>query len=210
MQVRAELTRRLVIDAAVELFDSVGYGNASLADVIAATGVSKGAFYYHFSNKGAVAEAIITEADTRLTATATATLADPSASSLAGIIRTTFVIAELEQHDPLLRVGVQLRGGLGQISSALDGFETHREWFTNAVHTAIRERDLNADLDPDRVGYTIWAAVIGTHAHCGATGQNTQQRLADAFNVILPGICTPEAAPRYLELVDGLVGQRAH
>lgn len=209
MQVRAELTRRLVIDAAVELFDAVGYGNASLADVIAATGVSKGAFYYHFSNKGAVAEAIIAEADARLTATATAILADPLSSSLAGMIRATFVIADLERTDQLLRVGVQLRGGLGQISDALDGFDTHRVWFTNAVHTAIREGDLHPDLDPDRVGYTIWAAVLGTHTHCGATGEDTQQRLADAFTIMLPAICTPEATPVYLELVAGLVGQKA-
>ncbi len=85
----------MILDVAVELFDSVGYRNASLADLITATGVSKGAFYYHFTNRESVAAAIIEEADAMLQTTSREILADPSGGALGNLIRTVFEIAAL-------------------------------------------------------------------------------------------------------------------
>ena len=59
LQARAEATRRRIIESAVDLFDELGYGETGLADVLQRAGVSKGAFYYHFDSKEAVASAII-------------------------------------------------------------------------------------------------------------------------------------------------------
>lgn len=52
---RAEATRHEIIDAAVELVDTVGYGDTGLADVMTRADITKGAFYYHFTSKDAVA-----------------------------------------------------------------------------------------------------------------------------------------------------------
>jgi hypothetical protein len=49
------------------------------------------------------------------------------------------------------------------------------------------------DLDADQIGHTLWAAVLGSHQHCGATGEDLSTRLADVHAIILPAICTPEA-----------------
>lgn len=59
LQARAEATRRRILDSAVDLFDELGYGETGLADVLQRANVSKGAFYYHFDSKEAVATAII-------------------------------------------------------------------------------------------------------------------------------------------------------
>ena len=59
LQARAEATRRRILDSAIDLFDELGYGETGLADVLQRAGVSKGAFYYHFDSKEAVAAAII-------------------------------------------------------------------------------------------------------------------------------------------------------
>ena len=40
-----------LLDTAMRLFASKGYDNTSISDVIAAVGVSKGAFYHHFTSK---------------------------------------------------------------------------------------------------------------------------------------------------------------
>lgn len=208
MQIRAEATRRQILDTALGLFDTVGYANTSLADLMLSSGVSKGAFYYHFDNREAVARTIIGEADDKLQATCREILSVPSQRALEGLLRAILTIAEMDRGDRLIRVGVQLRGGLGQISSALEGFTIHRELFTDVVGAAITEGDLPADVDVDRMSHLLWTVVLGNHQHCGGTGEDLTQRLADVLTIILPAICTPRAATDYVALVNSLAGER--
>lgn len=44
-------TRRKLIDAALQLFSTSGYEHATVDDISAAAGYSKGAYYFHFSTK---------------------------------------------------------------------------------------------------------------------------------------------------------------
>lgn len=53
-----ELRREELLDCAQALFAARGYDNASLNEVIAAAGVSKGAFYHYFASKEALLEAL--------------------------------------------------------------------------------------------------------------------------------------------------------
>jgi AcrR family transcriptional regulator len=53
-QKRAEETRGRILDAAVRKFSISGYDAASVDDICAEAGVSKGAFYHHFPTKQAV------------------------------------------------------------------------------------------------------------------------------------------------------------
>lgn len=53
-----ELRREQLLDHAQALFLTRGYDRASLNDVIAAAGVSKGAFYHYFASKEALLEAL--------------------------------------------------------------------------------------------------------------------------------------------------------
>lgn len=53
-----ELRRQELLDCAQALFLKRGYDNASLNDVIAEAGVSKGAFYHYFTSKEALLEAL--------------------------------------------------------------------------------------------------------------------------------------------------------
>ncbi|MDX8523760.1 TetR/AcrR family transcriptional regulator [Mesorhizobium sp. MSK_1335] len=53
-----ELRREQLLDHAQALFLTHGYDRASLNDVIAAAGVSKGAFYHYFASKEALLEAL--------------------------------------------------------------------------------------------------------------------------------------------------------
>ena len=66
VQARAEATRRRIIDAAIALFSEEGYGDTGLAAIMDRADVSKGAFYYHFESKEALASAIIGEGVTQL------------------------------------------------------------------------------------------------------------------------------------------------
>ena len=53
-QKRAEETRGRILDAAVRKFAIAGYDAASVDDICAEAGVSKGAFYHHYPTKQAI------------------------------------------------------------------------------------------------------------------------------------------------------------
>ena len=64
-----ELRRAELLDHSLRLFLDRGFANTSLNDVIAASGVSKGAFYHYFSSKEALLDALATRfAEERLKA----------------------------------------------------------------------------------------------------------------------------------------------
>ncbi len=51
MQQRSEATRARITESAIKLFSDRGYEAASVDDICAKAGVSKGAFYHHFESK---------------------------------------------------------------------------------------------------------------------------------------------------------------
>jgi AcrR family transcriptional regulator len=68
MQQRSEETRTHLLEAAVRLFARQGYEASSVAEICAAAGVSKGAFYHHFESKQALFLALLDEWLSRLDA----------------------------------------------------------------------------------------------------------------------------------------------
>ncbi|WP_331741951.1 TetR/AcrR family transcriptional regulator (plasmid) [Streptomyces sp. NBC_00726] len=66
MQERSERTRRRLVGAAAELFTRSGYASATLGQIAAAAGVTKGALYFHFPSKEALADAVAMHGHTLL------------------------------------------------------------------------------------------------------------------------------------------------
>ena len=59
---RSAATRSRVLEAARSLFVASGYDETTIADVIEAAAVSKGALYHHFESKRAIVEAVFFQA----------------------------------------------------------------------------------------------------------------------------------------------------
>jgi AcrR family transcriptional regulator len=54
-------SRTRILDAAAEVFARLGYDRARMADVVEASGMTKGSVYFHFESKEALAVAVLTE-----------------------------------------------------------------------------------------------------------------------------------------------------
>lgn len=60
-QQRARDSVRKMLKAAIDLFVKEGYHGTSIADIADATGLTKGAIYFHFESKDALMAAILDE-----------------------------------------------------------------------------------------------------------------------------------------------------
>ena len=125
LQERALATRAKIIEAAVQLFDTTGYGETSLVHIMEIAGVTTGSFYYHFEAKVDVAAAIIDESKSRIDA-AIAKDVSGFGPVLEDMIRSTFITAETLRTDRLVHVGNLLAQSLTQISSA--GSRMYLDW----------------------------------------------------------------------------------
>ena len=59
MQQRSEETRTKILDSAIKLFSTRGFNAASVDEICAEAGLSKGAFYHHFESKQALFLALL-------------------------------------------------------------------------------------------------------------------------------------------------------
>lgn len=90
-QLRAEATRAAALRAAADLFLDVGHANATLSQVSAQSGVTKGALYFHFASKEELARAIVDEGHERVS-TACAGLVDSRSPALESVIGISYSV----------------------------------------------------------------------------------------------------------------------
>ncbi len=208
VQARAEAMRQRIIDAAVDLFDEVGYGETRLTDIIDRSRVTKGAFYYHFPTKESVAAAIIDEADARIR---DAMLRSTTSRALENLVRATFVVADMVKHDQRVRVGHLLGQALSQVSAAGRATYTRRlPVIVSAVNKAIADGDLLDDLNPDQVGRTICAIGLGTFLLSDVTEEDVLVQTAQAWLFITRAIVPAQLAPYVEQFVARTAQQYTH
>ena len=199
-QARAEATRRRIIEAAVDLFSELGYGETGLADVLQRAGVSKGAFYYHFDSKESVAVAII-EDYRQANAAAVLDRIDLSAPLLDRIIVASFISGALLQTDKTARIGNELLQALHQISSI--AALTYRQWtddFVTNLTRAINAAEVNPNAG--ELAQAAWAGVLGAHLLASALGDDPYPRLAVVWRAIVRSALPASAVAEYETLID--------
>lgn len=207
VQARAEATRRRIIESAVDLFDELGYGETGLADVLQRAGVSKGAFYYHFDSKEAVASAIIDQFRVQ-NAERVAEAIDRNAPLLERIIVATFASSAMMNSEKTARIGNQLLQALGQVSSTAT--RIYAEWttaFTRNLTNALKRVGTRDAVEAYEVAEAMWAAVLGCHLLSAALDGDPQTRLARAWRAMLRSTIAEPAQTHYNEVLDRLAGQ---
>lgn len=202
-QARAEATRHKIIEAAVDIFSEVGYASTGLGEIIERAEITKGALYYHFDSREALAAAIIEEATDRVIG-AFRDIAQSSTPALENMIHGSFVVLGMIAQDKLARIGRQLARALGQFSPV--GAHTYADWTTVVDGQAVRaaeEGDLRPELDAHVVGETIIATLLGIEQLSTAisAGADMISRLTRAWELLLPGIANDSALPYFQQFL---------
>ena len=161
-QVRSEVTRRKILDAAIDVFGEVGYAAAAWGTIIERTGMTKGALYHHFDSKESLASDIIDEGSETLLA-AFGNACGPGSPALENMIHGTFAIANVISVDKTARAAEQLAAVLsGFNEAAARSYASWVEGLAAQARRAIAEGDLRDDVDPDLFSQAIVGAMIGT------------------------------------------------
>ena len=202
-QARSEVTRRKIITSAVELFNEIGYPAAGLGDIIEHAKVTKGALYYHFDSKEAIATAIIGEGTANLFNTFRG-VTESSAPALENLIHATFVVAAVAGTDHTARCGLHLMRAFGELSSVAS--KTYAAWvdeWATRTGQAIDEGDIRSEVDPRAVGETMLSMLLGVELLSNATtsGSDIHERLVRAWSVLLPAIVSDESLPYFREFL---------
>jgi AcrR family transcriptional regulator len=202
-QTRSEVTRRKIIDAAVELFNDVGYSNAGLGDIIERAGMTKGALYHHFNSKEALAVAIINDGSDILLRTFRG-ISRSSAPALESMIHGVLVTVNLGNTDKLVRMGAVLLRIFAKFSEA--STLNYGVWLAEMAEQARRaqaEGDLRDDIDAQAAGEFIVSTMLGAELISNAVsgGEDLLERVTRTWEFLLPSIASEQSLPYLREFL---------
>jgi AcrR family transcriptional regulator len=209
-QVRSEVTRRRILDAAIDVFGEVGYAAAGWNTIIERTGMTKGALYHHFESKESLASAIIEEGSDALLA-AFRNVCGPSSPALENMIHGTFTVANMVGSDKTARAAEQLTAALSGFNESAGRFSASLvELMTAQARRACAEGDLRDHLDPRVVGESITGAMFGTRLLSTAisgkglpaeSDRDLAGRTGQMWELLLAGIVTDASLPYFRQFL---------
>ena len=186
-QTQKEQTRARLVEAALSVFAQRGYQEATVDDMAAAAGHSKGAFYFHFATKDEVFLELlklwVTEQTARLKAFEKSV---PAAALLEGL--EGFLSYEGRERDwpPLvLEFWAQGRRDAGFQNALQQAYGSWQKLLTQAFRRAAREGVLAGVVAPEVAARTVLAThdglVVETCLDPQAAAQGSLRRLLGAL-----------------------------
>ncbi|PRW64016.1 TetR family transcriptional regulator [Actinopolyspora mortivallis] len=185
-QERAVRTRALVLRAGAEVIAARGYEGATIAEILAHAGVTKGAMYFHFPSKQALAEAVIEE-QTSISAV------PRTMSRLQDAIDLSQRVARSLQHDPLLQAGTRIAVETGFSEEPLVPYGHWTEMFRSLFTAAKEANELLPTVDPKETAEMFVASYLGVQLFSQAATNRADlpRRVEGLWRHLLPGIAVP-------------------
>lgn len=190
---RSARTRAALLQAAAKIFDRHGYLGASLTDIVNAAETTKGALYFHFASKDALAAAVVHEQYAAWPALVQRAQ-QRSKSPLEQLVALSYDVARSFQDDVIVRAGTRLAAERTVIDAELP--TPYVGWMNQTAAILLRARaagELREDIDPDAAAYALVASFFGLQAVANVlTGRaDLQQRLDDFWELVLPALASP-------------------
>jgi AcrR family transcriptional regulator len=158
---RADTTRRQILRAASHQFARRPYHDVGLDDILAEAELTKGAMYFHFRSKHALAVAII-EQQTAAGSVAVEELLTRGLSGLETLIDFSYLIAVGDLKTDGIRAGLNLLESVGR-SQGLQKrlLDDWAKALARVVEQAIAEGDIDPQCDPQDVGRLMVSLHMG-------------------------------------------------
>jgi AcrR family transcriptional regulator len=190
------------VRAAAQQFAHKPYSLVNLDDVVAAVEVSRGAMYFHFPSKQALAGAVIEQADKLGREAAVGVLAN-KLSGLETLIDLSYLMAVLDICEDWARAGLHLLGSIGR-ADELEA-RTLREVISALAQIARRaatEGDITEERDPEDVARLLVSMYVGLrHTSDLDTPEQFLHDLEKAWMLLLPGFADPERMRYFSQFV---------
>lgn len=199
LQPRARATRSAILTAAAEHFARDGYHATSLDRVLADSGGTKGALYFHFTSKLALARAVVAEmvqqwGDLR------AQVGERGLDPLATLLDLVDEVIARLVDSPIARGGTRLLSELPGSGTATD---EHYSFGERDALVLLTEAGLSGQLregvEPPSLARQIVALVAGHRQICDVLGERGDlwRRVDEAWILLLPAIATDEWLDRW-------------
>ncbi|AZK92496.1 MULTISPECIES: ScbR family autoregulator-binding transcription factor [Streptomyces] len=186
-QERAIRTKLAIVTAAASVFDECGYERATIGEILARAGVTKGALYFHFPSKAALAEGVLSQQFSTVSV-------EPSASKLQELVDTGLTVAYRMRRDPLVSAVARL--SLEQDVRAQFGTEAITQWIGASallLEEAKKQGELLPHVVPSETAWLFSASWTGVQVYSQILAQreDLEARVVSLFGHLLPGIAVP-------------------
>lgn len=190
---RADETRQRLLEVAASAFAEQGYAATSMSDLVHLSGLTRGAFYFHFDSKEALALAAFRRKqqaliDRLVARQAESREAERAIDRLVALIRAR---ANLLRDDPALgcmvRLCVELRSE-PRLAPQLSVFHEDSVALLAALITRAQgEGDVRTDLSAERMARVLFAALVGIE-ELGEATAGTEPRTEDLILLLVDGL----------------------
>lgn len=144
-----EMTRNLLLQKGLQLFNEQGYGATSVDDIAGGVGTTRTTFYLHFPSKGELVRSLVDEVDEVLTRADNPPLEDVVASNDRALIRA-FLNRKFDQWaeiKPYITAAHQAAAFEPAIQEIIDA------WFDHAIDSIEEGLNRTNRFDPGSVGF---------------------------------------------------------
>ncbi|MFD0319195.1 ScbR family autoregulator-binding transcription factor [Streptomyces flavalbus] len=189
-QERAVKTRRAVLEAAAVVFAEHGYTAATVADILRTAGVTKGALYFHFDSKEALARGVLEVQMDRVL--------PEREIKMQEVVDLAMTVAHRLPEDPLLRAGARLSTdpvGRRQYGSAWPLWVGELSAILGEAH---RRGETLAHVVPREVAELMVGSLNGVqlYAQMESGLRDVEYRVSVLLKHLLPSIASPAVLMR--------------
>ncbi|MCW1957841.1 MAG: TetR/AcrR family transcriptional regulator [Mycobacterium sp.] len=196
-QARAEATRQKIIDSSIELFREFGFSGTNLKQIHRKSGVSAGAFYYHFNSKEEVAFAVIDQVAVRMAELRNDFVGTPE-SGLENVILMAFQLSWLIGQDVAFWTAAYLEQAMARLDKhSSDAVAGRVQLFVDAIAATIQPSELRAGVTPEQAARTMVTVIYGCFTMSDLIKGDTTARVVECWRILLPGLVAPDSLSRF-------------
>ena len=194
---RGEGTRRRILELAAEAIAEHGYNGISLNDLIRSSGMTKGAFYFHFESKEALAFEVYRFKQEGWAARVLAEAAEHD-RALDRLIAMAEASIEIARTDPaaraVQRMCTELTGDPAMAERFRPFLDLWVEVTTQTVREAQAQGDVRSELDPVDVANVCVAGFMGIEQLSDVMSgrRDLADRVHAFMDLIIPSIATDQ------------------